>query len=317
MEHEGKNGFDKIKILYIGASGRSGTTIIGNILNEIDGWFHVGELREVWRNGLIRNRPCGSGEPFRESELWRKIFSEAFGEAELSGHDILHLQNLAPKNKDVLKAIWLNGGKIKLTHEQMNYLDKLSALYSAIYKVTGCNVIVDSSKFPSHLFLLSLIENLDIKIMHVVRDPRAIAYSWQRKKIKDTGASALSRSGKWFMWNLAMEGFAKNREHCYLRVLYEDFAKYPQECLNETVKMVEGRYAELPFISSSCVKLNGNHTVWGNPNRLANGEIELRVDDEWKGRLSFAQRTLAISLSWPLMLKYKYLFQSGQGAMRD
>ncbi len=308
MEHEGKDGAGKIKVLYIAASGRSGTTIIGNILNELDGWFHVGELREVWRNGVIRNRPCGSGEPFRESELWKSIFSEAFGGVKLDGHDVLRLQNMAPKNKDVLKAIWLNEGKIKLTHEQMTYLEMLSALYSAIYKVTGCSVIVDSSKFPSHLFLLSLIEDLDIKIMHVVRDPRAIAYSWQRKKIKDTGASAMSRSGKWFMWNLAMEGFAKNGKNDYLRVLYEDFARCPQKLLGETVKMVEGRHAELPFISPNCVKLNGNHTVWGNPNRLANGEIELRVDDEWKGRLSFGQTILAISLSWPLMLKYKYLF---------
>jgi len=48
-----------MKIIYVGGWVRSGSTIIENILNEIDDFIHVGELRFIWENGFIHNRCCG------------------------------------------------------------------------------------------------------------------------------------------------------------------------------------------------------------------------------------------------------------------
>lgn len=46
----------KIRVLYIVGSGRSGSTIIGNILGRIEGFSHVGELRYIWDRNIIESR---------------------------------------------------------------------------------------------------------------------------------------------------------------------------------------------------------------------------------------------------------------------
>jgi hypothetical protein len=52
----------------------------------------------------------------------------------------------------------------------------LRSLYSAIAQVSG-GVIVDSSKTPSYLFLLQRVEGIDLRLLHLVRDSRGVAYS--------------------------------------------------------------------------------------------------------------------------------------------
>ena len=66
------------KVLYIARFGRSGSTILGNVLGEVEGFFHGGELRSIWEHGLILNKVCGCGVPFRECEMWRPVLDEAF-----------------------------------------------------------------------------------------------------------------------------------------------------------------------------------------------------------------------------------------------
>src|SRR3712207_9390131 len=55
-------------------------------------------------------------------------------------------------------------------------------LYEAIGTVTESRVIVDSSKEPAHGFAMSMVPNLDFYVLHLIRDPRAAAYSWLKKK---------------------------------------------------------------------------------------------------------------------------------------
>src|SRR3712207_200886 len=58
----------------------------------------------------------------------------------------------------------------------------LERLYRAIQKVSGAAVIVDSSKRSTYAVLLSLLPFADLRVVHLVRDSRAVAYSWGRIK---------------------------------------------------------------------------------------------------------------------------------------
>ena len=58
----------------------------------------------------------------------------------------------------------------------------LIPLYEAIAEVARARVVVDSSKLPTYAMLLDGIEGVDVRVAHLVRDPRAAAFSWQRKK---------------------------------------------------------------------------------------------------------------------------------------
>src|SRR5437588_252232 len=54
-------------------------------------------------------------------------------------------------------------------------------VYLAIDDLTAGSIIVDSSKIPSHAELL-MSARCDVSVIHLIRDPRACAYSWQRHK---------------------------------------------------------------------------------------------------------------------------------------
>ena len=50
------------RILYITGWLRSGSTVLGNVLGELPGVLHVGELHYLWRNGILgagSNGPAG------------------------------------------------------------------------------------------------------------------------------------------------------------------------------------------------------------------------------------------------------------------
>ena len=61
------------KVLSILGPGRSGTTILGNILGEVPGFFAAGEVRFVWQRGLIERRPCGCGMPVPDCSVWSAV----------------------------------------------------------------------------------------------------------------------------------------------------------------------------------------------------------------------------------------------------
>ncbi len=72
----------KVKVLYIAGYERSGSTLLHNVLGQLDGFFAAGELAKIWDRSLIENRRCGCGAPFRECEVWRRILTNGFGGVE-------------------------------------------------------------------------------------------------------------------------------------------------------------------------------------------------------------------------------------------
>src|SRR6266516_5071513 len=64
-----------LKILCITGWCRNGSTIIGNILGEIAGVFHVGELHFLWKNaaGKGANSRCGCGSELARCPVWAQI----------------------------------------------------------------------------------------------------------------------------------------------------------------------------------------------------------------------------------------------------
>jgi len=89
-----------------------------------------------------------------------------------------------------------------------NYLDT-ERLYRAIQEHAGCRLIVDTSKYPTYSYLLRLLPALDIRAVHLVRDARATAYSWQRVKTYPTAKgtrymerhTALRSAAAWLILN--------------------------------------------------------------------------------------------------------------------
>src|SRR3954452_12149224 len=69
----------RTRVLSIVGPGRSGTTILGNILGEVEGVTNAGELRWLWRRGLMERRPCGCGLPPAECPRWSAVLDRVGG----------------------------------------------------------------------------------------------------------------------------------------------------------------------------------------------------------------------------------------------
>src|SRR4029077_7173948 len=60
------------------------------------------------------------------------------------------------------------------------YTSYYQRVYAGLAAASGCEVLIDSSKHPSLAFCLRWLGPRRLRVVHVVRDSRAVAYSWTR-----------------------------------------------------------------------------------------------------------------------------------------
>ena len=168
-----------VKVIAITGAGRSGSTILDNILGGVTGAFSGGEVRYLWQRGLIEGRLCGCSRPLDECEVWPHVLAAAYP----SGIDPRRVAQLmrfvrtryTPAMMMPLLRPWYRSRLEPL-------VAVLDDLYPAIAETTGARFIVDSSKLPTYTYALSLVPSIDLRVVHLVRDPRAVAHSRGRSK---------------------------------------------------------------------------------------------------------------------------------------
>jgi hypothetical protein len=303
-----------VKVLYVVGLGRSGSTILSNSLGQIGGYFSAGELNFIWRHNVIENRLCGCGRPFRECPVWTKVIEEAFGGMDgIDPGEMMRLQNLGTRTRHIPLMLTARGDRV-LKERLEKLLISYRRLYGAIGSVTGSRVIVDSSKEPAHGYAMSLVPDLDFYVLHLIRDPRAAAYSWLKKKPQpDTDTrehmvrfSPTKSSALWDTWNASAEALWRRTPEKYLRLRYEDFVTDPRRSFERILRLLGEESAEPPLASDREVRLGISHTVSGNPNRFETGAVELRTDHEWISNMNSRNRALVTALTLPLLARYGY-----------
>lgn len=303
---------EEVRVLYIAGWGRSGSTILDNVLGQVDGFFSTGEIRSVWDRGLIENWSCSCGAAFRDCDVWKAIFAEAFGGFE--GIDVHRMLTI----RDRYDLPWNVFSPRRLTSPDLvEYSSALTRLYAAIVAVTGAKVIVDSSKTPAYCRILRECAGFDVDVVHLLRDPRAVAFSWQRKRLwDDKEGRYMSRFGpamSSLIWNgrqVATEALGRRDPGRYLRLRYEDFVAAPQPALARIVAMTGVGSAPPAFDKDRKIALRPVHGISGNPSRFARGEVELRSDDEWRTGMKRVDRLIVTAMTVPLLLRYRYSLAS-------
>jgi hypothetical protein len=304
-----------VKVLYIAGSGRSGSTLLDNILGQVDGFFSAGEIHYLWERGLIENRLCGCGRRFRDCPLWQSVLKRAFGGTDaVDAAEIVRLQTGGTRFRHVPLMLLAQRRGVLPGSTSRAYVNTLARVYAAIRSVTGCSVIVDSSKLPSYGFVLGKTPGIDLYVAQLVRDPRATAYSWKRRKVQpDRGTfgymhrkGLLKSAALWSAWNATSEALWRRAGGRYIWLRYEDFIARPRETVRRIVELTGEGASRLPFVAEHEVWLDTNHTVAGNPVRLKTGAVTLRADSEWRSRMTPVDQAFITALTWPLLLRYGY-----------
>jgi hypothetical protein len=314
------------RVLFIGGLGRSGSTLLERILCELPGVCGMGEVVHLWQRGLTDDERCGCGAPFSRCEFWQSVGDVAFGGWEkLDIAAFRALKDSVDRTRFVplLAGPALGAG---LRRRVADHNDVYRRLYEAVQDVSGCDVLVDSSKHVSLASCLRWSEAIDLRVLHVVRDARAVAYSWSKTVARPEaveGSAEGAYMARWSAGKTALHWDAQNlgfgalarRGVPTLRVRYEDFMRAPAETVRE-IAVFAGLEATvpLPFDGDTAVRLSPNHQVAGNPMRFRTGRVELRADEVWRTELNGTRRRLVTGLTLPLLARYGY-FASGAGGV--
>lgn len=295
-------------VLYVAGTGRSGSTVLAAILGEIKGFFFAGELRYLWQRGLVEGRLCGCGQPLTQCEFWRAVLERAYGTNDIDAVAIAAEQRRATRMRRLPAAL---AGRTPAGRE---HLERLSRLYTAIASETGASVIVDSSKLPTYGYLLRSVPGIDLRVAHLVRDPRAVAYSWQREKAQpdrnEPGymqqRSPLETAIMWTLVNGTARRVLGAGPERFVEVRYEDFAAAPRASVESILAIAGANGATAPFTGERSVTLSANHSVAGNPDRLDARTVEIRPDSEWTARISSVNAAVTTAGALPLLRRYRY-----------
>jgi hypothetical protein len=310
---------DRITVLYLIAKGRSGSNVLAHFLGQLEGWCNTGELYHLWTWGLAEGARCGCGKTVPECELWSKIAERLLGE--YAEAEVQRLQDEVLSWRSVLRLSRLDLKERSSWEALDRYCRVRASLYEAIAEESGARVIVDASKWPWDPVVLGLVPEVRPVVVHLVRDPRAVAHSWRRRKSwgdRENDATEMPRFGagysalSWLARNAATEWtHRKTRSVPWMLVRYEDFAARPRETLRAIAENA-GHPAEAPFLDEHTARVHPTHGVGGNPSKFSLGDVAIVPDEEWQTAMSGLDRWLTTAVSAPLLSRYGYAFTASE-----
>jgi Sulfotransferase family len=305
-----------VRVLFVGGMPRSGSTLVDLMLGQLPRHCDVGELFYMWQAGPLRNQVCACGRLFRDCEFWTAVGAAAFGGWDaVDPREVMALQQRTDTTGKLPLAL---AGGLLGNHEAAvrRYLNLTVAVYRAIAAVSGAEVVVDSTKRPSTAHLLARDERIDLRLVHVVRDPRGVVNSWShevalpqnagaRDHLKKRGQGQITR--RWLTVNLMIERLSA-RGVGTVRVRYEDLVRDPETPMREVMALWgdAGGPEDLSFLTPEGLTTGVSHAVAGGRVRLQIGPLPLRLDEAWRRELPAFRQRAAMTVTWPLARRYGY-----------
>jgi hypothetical protein len=306
-------------VLFLGGLGRSGTTLLERLLGQLPGVTPLGEVVHLWQRDLRDDERCGCGDRFSACGFWQKVGVEAFG-----GWDAVNPQRVLDLAATVERTRHI---PLMALGRKPDGLDEYAGHFAKIYRgaatVTGATAVVDSSKHSALAYCLRHAD-IDLRVIHMVRDSRGVAYSWTKKVTRpetetDEQMTRYSPSRSALLWNAhnASFGVLGRLGVPVLRVRYEELLSDPKATLRSLARFAGLSEAaqELSFLRSTedgyVADLGPAHSAAGNPMRFTIGTVPLRRDEAWRRSLPTGQRRLVGALTAPLLSMYGYPLLGG------
>ncbi|QKE85802.1 sulfotransferase [Arthrobacter sp. NEB 688] len=285
---------------------------MSNVIGQLPGCLSVGEARYTWGRGAAANHLCGCGRPFSECPFWQDVMAEVG-----SGRPPLDAAGTAERIDARLRVRSVPAMELRRLRgrpEVLPHADDpvIADLYHALAARPGAErAVVDSSKLPPYARLLDGLPGVDVFLVHVVRDPRATAFSWRRSKATRDAAdsarmpriSVVRSSVIWVLWNLMVPRWWPQERRMTVR--YEDFVDDPAA---ELARIAQALGTTVPdgLVEGASIHLSPTHSVAGNPDRLDAGAVRVRRDDEWRTAMPMVQRWAVTALCLPGLRRFGY-----------
>lgn len=276
-------------LVYILGSGHCGSTLLDMMLNGHPYITALGELARLhsyiglWRGrimtpeveaatrgGATRPRALEVWEHNLDTPFWvdvREHYERSTGQA----FDDIRLHHPSWFSLATGRADWAQWKRRNL------------ALLKSIGHVAGTPFLTDSSKSPQRLLLLERTGLFDVRVINLVRDGRAIYYSYLRKY--HSAPLAMRRWGGRALMALYVLGRIQHSR--WIRVRYEDLSSQPDQTLRGICD-----FLGIEFVPDMVAFRRQPYMgIGGNRMRMDSGE-EIRLDERWKTALTARDRII-------------------------
>jgi Sulfotransferase family len=304
--------------MFIVGMGRSGTTLLELLLGRLDGWVAGGELSRYWHGESFPDWICGCGKLVAECDFWQGVGAE-LREGGIDADDrrrFLALQHSHLRLRPVPVARLMVGARRAGEDRSPLYRYQLgmSGLYRAVARAAGARVVVDSSKQPPDAYLATWNHDVEMSMVHLVRDPRAVAHSFSKQVAEPQPdleymprSGAFGTSVRWAARQVFCEALLKRRMGSrYMRMRYEDLVRDPVAAVRSIAGLAGEPDPDLGFMKDGRVEFEQNHSFSGNPLRLRRTALEVRPDETWRSKMSAREKVLATAPALPLLSRYGY-----------
>lgn len=301
--------------LYIGGSGRSGSTLLECLLAEVPRVAVLGEVAHLWERGVVLDELCACGQPFHSCEFWTSVGERAFGGwGRVDIPRVRSLKDAVDRQRRILRT-----GRRRPDTEtdalSREYAGYFRRIYGAAAEVADAQIVVDSSKVTPTALALSHDRQIDLRVLHIVRDSRGVAYSWSKQVSRpETGDAELmpqltarESTMLWLSHNLSVGVLAYRGVPVY-RIRYEDMLGDVAGTMRDAWRALDlPGEPELPVVDGDTVELHATHSVAGNPMRFRTGRTTMRPDDAWRSKMSTRDRWIVTAMSLPALKLYRYI----------
>lgn len=247
------------KVIYVMGAGHSGSTILGVALGNCSDMFFAGELQNFLRR---------SGTPVlggvERTRFWASVRELVPDAGELYGNQAHRLleRSSAPFR---LRRL----GARRTLRER--YLTVTPAIIRAVAATSGSSYVVDTSHFPLRARLLQQLDDVELYLIFLVRDPQPVVASINRligrhDARRRRRMTVKTNAELWLTYALSLLVFLRQPERRRLLVRYEDFVAAPEHVLRQILD-VSASAAEIPELDS----LSTGIAI--HANRLINSEV--------------------------------------------
>lgn len=301
-------------VVYLAGSGRSGSTLVERMLGGIPGYVNVGELIDLFRRVRAGDERCGCGLAFSGCAYWQEVGGRAFGgwDSPVVNH-VASLQAQIARQRHI--PLHLSPWKsAPFRRTAALYRSYYARLYRALAVVAEARVVVDSSKWPAQGLAL-VGEEIDLRVIHVRRDVRGVAWSMTKRDFVRPQATArtelmassglASAAARWTTCQtevdlLALTGLP------LARMRYEDLVRSARGQVQRALEAVglPVDASDLEHLGTDHAWLGASHGLSGNPSRFTQGATRLRVDEAWRQQMSTRDRALVTTIGFPHLVRH-------------
>jgi len=310
-----KNNFEnKINVIYLAGVSYCGSTLLSFILNTHPQIFSIGEMGP-YAPFEHEGYKCSCGSKIHEcpfiikiKDIMEKNYNLPFNTGkwnlrhEIALNRITKFLTRSPKSNCFLFLIspFLNIFSINYKELIRLYSFRNEAFIRASLAVSDKKFFFDATKSYRRIILYSKNPNINLKVLHLVRDPRGYAFSAYKRHRKALNIGAL----EWRKENHFIGNYVNSlKTNQALRLKYENFCVNPQKSLKILTEFIGARSFNIRTDQFG----DNEHHIIGNDMRLRPRALKtIRLDEKWRNNLSFSDQKMIFNITSKLAHIYGY-----------